>query len=418
MSDFKFVHAADVHLDSPLVGLACYPGAPAEEVRGSTRRAFKALVDLAIDEEVAFVIVAGDLFDGASRDYNTALFFNAQASRLRSAAIPLVVASGNHDAASILTRQLRAPDNVTLLPTDKPGSVTFENVGAVVHGQGFARREVFDNLAAVYPDARDGYLNAGVLHTSVDGRPGHAGYAPCTVDELRSRGYDYWALGHIHSREELSRDPWIVFSGCTQGRNIRETGAKGASLVVVESGEIVRVGHRDLDVLRWAQIELDLAGADEDELLSSARAAVEAAAVEADHRLLAVRIVLRGETSLHRTLVAQRERFVNEIRTLVSDAAPGQAWLERVKLETAPPADVARLIVRDDAIGGLVRTLRELPSNDSALAALSDELSDLKRKLPADLVENDFDLDDPGTIARLVSDVEHLLLPRLTGVDH
>jgi DNA repair protein SbcD/Mre11 len=417
VTDFRFIHAADVHLDSPLVGLARYPGAPVEEVRGSTRRALSALVDLAIEEEVAFVVVAGDLFDGAGRDYNTALFFNAQASRLRAAEIPLIVASGNHDAASILTKQLRPPNNVTLLPTAKPSSVVLENVGAVVHGQGFARREVFDNLATGYPEPVDGCFNVGALHTSVDGRPGHAGYAPCTLDQLVNRGYDYWALGHVHSREELARDPWVVFPGCTQGRNIREVGAKGASLVFVEAGEITGVEHRELDVLRWAQLELDVSNADEDELLESVRAAVEATADEAEHRLVATRVVLVGATSLHPILVAQRERLVNEIRTAVSDAAPGRAWLERINVETGPPADVARLIARDDAIGGLLRTLRELPANESALNALSDHVSDLKRKLPAELAIDDFDLDDPRVITRLVRDVEHLLVPRLAGAD-
>jgi exonuclease SbcD len=417
LSDFKFIHAADVHLDAPLVGLTRYPGAPADEVRGSTRQALAALVDLAIEEQVAFVVVAGDLFDGANRDYNTALFLNAQATRLRAAEIPLVIASGNHDAGSILTKQLRAPDNVTLLSTTRPNSVVLENVGVTIHGQGFARREVFDDLAAGYPAANDGYINVGVLHTSVNGRAGHAGYAPCTVDELGSKGYEYWALGHVHAREELARDPWVVFSGCTQGRHIRETGAKGATLVAVEGDKIATVEHRELDVVRWAQIKVDLSDCDEDALFSSVRTAVETAAIEADQRLLAIRIVLKGETSLHRKLVAQRERFVSEIRTVVSDAAPGQVWLERVKVETTPPADVARLIARDDAIGGLLRTLRELPANELALAALSDELADLRRKLPADVTDDDFNLEDTAVIARLVGEVEHLLLPRLTGVE-
>jgi exonuclease SbcD len=206
VSGFKFIHAADLHLDSPLVGLSRYPGAPADDIRGSTRRALTNLVDLAIAEEVAFVVIAGDLFDGAGRDYHTALFVGAEASRLRSAGIPLVIASGNHDAASILSKQLRPPDNVKIFGTGKATSVVLENVPVVVHGQGFARREVFDNLAATYPAPHPGLLNIGLLHTSVDGREGHAGYAPCTLAELQSKGYDYWALGHIHSRETLSDD--------------------------------------------------------------------------------------------------------------------------------------------------------------------------------------------------------------------
>lgn len=417
MSGFKFLHAADVHLDAPLVGLARYAGAPVEDMRRSTRRAFTNLVDLALAEEVAFVVVAGDLFDGAGRDYHTALFMSSEASRLRDAGILLLIVSGNHDAASVLTKQLRLPENVIVFPTGNPKSVFLENVPVVVHGQGFARREVFDDLAAAYPAARPDLLNIGVLHTSVDGRQGHAGYAPCTLAELQAKDYEYWALGHVHSREVLCEKPWIVFSGCTQGRHIRETGAKGAALVNVEGDAITAVEHRDLDVVRWALIEITTPGADEDEMLACAYEAVERAAVESETRLVAVRLVISGETPLHRTLVAERERMLNEIRAVVSDAAVGQAWLERVKFETGAPVDVTRLMARDDAVGGLLRTLRALPTDQPALTELAEELSDLKRKLPPDVAVDDFDLEDPAVLARLVGDIEHLLLPRLTGVD-
>lgn len=416
MSDFKFLHAADVHLDAPLLGLSRYPGAPVDDVRGSTRRAFTNLVDLAIREQVAFVAIAGDLFDGAGRDYHTALFFLSEASRLRSAGIPLLIISGNHDATSVLVKQLHAPDNVTLLPATKPKSVVLENVPVVVHGQGFARPQLLDNLVGSYPTPHSGLLNVGLLHTSVDGRSGHAGYAPCTLSELQAKGYDYFALGHVHAREVLCSEPWVVFSGCTQGRHIRETGAKGATLVTVESDEIVSVDHHDLDVLRWAQLEISATDVGEDDLLTRVRDAVESAVADCDSRLLAVRLVVVGQTALHRTLIAERERMVNEFRVAVGDAAFGQAWLERVKFETAAQVDVARLMARDDAVGGLLRSLRALPGDQVALQELGAELTDLKRKLH-DVADDEFDLDDPAVIARLVGDAEHLLIPRLSGVD-
>ena len=417
MSDFKFLHAADIHLDAPLVGLGQYEGAPVEDVRDSTRQAFTNLVDLALSEQVAFVVIAGDLFDGAGRDYHTALFFNKEASRLRGADIPLLVISGNHDAQSVLVKQLHSPDNVTFLPATKPKSVLLENVPVVVHGQGFARPQLFDNLSSAYPAPHADVLNIGVLHTSLDGRDGHAGYAPCTLAELQAKRYDYWALGHVHVREVLSSEPWVVFSGCTQGRHIREAGAKGATVVTVESDEIVDVDHHDLDVLRWALIDVSADDADEDDLLSRVRDAVEGAAAEADSRSLAVRLVVSGQAPLHRTLIAERERMRNEFRVAVSDAALGQAWLEQVKFKTSAPVDVARLITRDDAVGGLLRTLRALPGDQAALTELSSELGDLKRKLPPEIAVDDFDLEDPAVMARLIGDIEHLLLPRLTGVD-
>jgi DNA repair protein SbcD/Mre11 len=416
---FRFLHASDVHLDAPLLGLSRYPGAPVDEVRQATRCSLTNLVDVAIDEEVAFVIVAGDLFDGAGRDYHSALFVVAEASRLREAGIPLVIASGNHDAASVVSKQLRPPDNVHRFPSTRPGSHVLENVPVVLHGQGFARPETRDNLAASYPAPRPGLLNIGVLHTNIDGRLGHAGYAPCGLDDLLRTGFDYWALGHVHARAVLSEEPWVVFPGCTQGRHIRESGRKGATLVSVEDGRITAVDHRDLDVLRWALIEISATDADEDELLDRALEAVEAHAMAADSRLLAVRIVVSGQSELHRRLVAERVRMLNEFRSVVNGAGAGQVWLEQVRFETTAPIDVTRLLARDDAVGGLLRTLRSLPKDEEALLSLAEELVDLQRKLPADIADDDFDLSDASMLARLVGDLEHLLLPRLSssGVD-
>ena len=102
-----------------------------------------------------------------------------------------------------------------------------EDLGLAVHGQGFAKREVTEDLSSAYPQADPHLFNIGLLHTCLDGKPGHEPYAPCTVDGLRSKGYQYWALGHVHNREVVSQDPWIVFPGNIQGRHARETGSQG-----------------------------------------------------------------------------------------------------------------------------------------------------------------------------------------------
>jgi DNA repair protein SbcD/Mre11 len=411
----KFIHAADVHLDAPLRGLSRYPGAPVAEVRSATRRAFSTLVDLAVEEEVGFVAIAGDLFDGASKDFQTALFLTTEAVRLRDAEIPLLIVSGNHDAQTVVTRRLRLPDNVKTFSTRHPETFVLENVDVAVHGQGFARREVFDNLAAQFPAAVDGYLNVGLLHTSLTGRPGHEGYAPCAVEELCSKGYDYWALGHVHTREVVSRDPWIVFSGCTQGRHIRETNTGGASLVTVNDGAIASVDHVTLDALRWALLEVDTSDLDEDGMFDRVRQAVVAAVDAAGDRLVAIRVVLTGKTPLHRVLVADSDRFLNEVRALVSDVASEQAWLEQLKIRTEAATDVARLIARDDAIGGLLRAIRTTRSDNDALAVITTELAELRRKLPAAVFDEEFNLDDPQLLGGLVADVEQLLMERLSG---
>src|SRR5438552_1397988 len=244
----KFVHAADLHIDSPMRGLVRYEGAPLSAMRGATRRAFENLIDLCLEEKAAFLLLAGDIFDGSWRDYSTGLFFAMQLSRLRALDIPVVLVRGNHDAESRITKHLRLPSHVHELSVRAPESFEIPGAGVWVHGQGFATRAVTDDLAAAYPAAKRDALNIGLLHTSAGGREGHENYAPCRVETLVDKGYDYWALGHVHKREVLSEAPHIVFPGNLQGRHAREMGAKGATLVRVENG-IASALHRALDVV-------------------------------------------------------------------------------------------------------------------------------------------------------------------------
>ena len=198
---FKFIHAADIHLDSPLRGLEQYEGAPVEEIRNAARRALSNLVDLAIRQEVAFVLIAGDLYDGDWRDYNTGLFFVDQARRLREAKIPLYLISGNHDAANRMTRTLKMPENVTFFSAERPETALLPDLDVAIHGQSFAKAAVYDDLSEGYPIVDSGHFNIGMLPTCAAGREGHDRYAPCSVEGLKAKGYDYWALGHIHLRE-------------------------------------------------------------------------------------------------------------------------------------------------------------------------------------------------------------------------
>ncbi|NUU22496.1 MAG: DNA repair exonuclease, partial [Streptomycetaceae bacterium] len=178
----KLLHAADLHIDSPLRGLSRYPGAPAEEFRSAVRRALENLVDLAVHEGVDAVLLAGDVYDGDWKDYRTGLFFGAQMQRLREADIRVCMVAGNHDAQSKITKELRLPENVHRFSTAQPETKEYEDLGLAVHGQGFAERDVTDNLALAYPKARDGCLNIGLLHTALEGADGHDTYAPCRVD--------------------------------------------------------------------------------------------------------------------------------------------------------------------------------------------------------------------------------------------
>jgi DNA repair exonuclease SbcCD nuclease subunit len=253
----KFIHAADIHLDSPLIGLQFYEGAPVEEIRGATRRAIQNLVELAAAEKVDFILIAGDLYDGDWKDYNTGLFLSAQMARLREEGIPVFIIAGNHDAASQITKHLRMPENVTQLSVKNPETVIIEEMGLAIHGQGYPARAVTEDMTGCYPLASAHHFNIGLLHTSLDGREGHESYAPTNVNSLLSKGYEYWALGHVHAREIVHQYPWVVFPGNIQGRHIREVGPKGCTLVTAEDGRVVNVEHRDLDIMRWAVTVVD-----------------------------------------------------------------------------------------------------------------------------------------------------------------
>lgn len=302
----KLLHAADLHLDSQLRGLDRYDGAPLERIRHATRHAFENLIALAIDEAVDLVLLAGDLYDGDWRDYSTGLYFQNQMSRLRAAGIEVALIHGNHDAASQITRSLRLPENVTVLGSREPQTRLYERLGIAVHGQSFATRAVTDDLAKHYPPARRDLFNIGLLHTCASGRDGHEPYAPCSLDTLVAKGYDYWALGHVHTREVLAREPWVVFPGNLQGRHARETGAKGATLIAIDAGRVLTVEHRALDAVRWSLCAVDLEeAASAADAVDLVRLALERALDAAEGRLLAARVELTGNTAAHAELHRQ-----------------------------------------------------------------------------------------------------------------
>jgi len=229
----KFIHAADLHLDSPLRGLSAYSDAPAEQLRTATRDAFVKLVDVALDEAVDFMVIAGDIYDGDWKDFNTGLFFIRQMGRLRQAGIPIYLLYGNHDAESDMTRGLTLPDNVHVFSSRKAETFAIESLKVAIHGRSFKQKATTENMVPNYPEPVPGWLNIGVLHTALEGNSEHATYAPCTVSELEAKGYQYWALGHVHERSILPehRQPGqtvIAFPGNLQGRHIREQGARGA----------------------------------------------------------------------------------------------------------------------------------------------------------------------------------------------
>ena len=413
---FRFIHAADIHLDSPLRGLSKYETAPTEVIRNACRRAFENLVDLAIAEKVAFVLLAGDLYDGDWKDFNTGIFMSRQVGRLGKAGIRVLAVAGNHDAANRITKILVLPGNMVWYPTSKPRSLELDDLPVTVHGQGFKTRHANENLAAGYPRAADGMFNIGLLHTSLNGRQGHADYAPCSVDDLRSKGYQYWALGHVHQFEIVSQDPWIVFSGCVQGRHVREVGPKGCAVVTVEDGAVTLVEHRELDVMQWAQCTLDLTGVgDMEGLLESTREALIATRSRAEGRPLALRLRFEGVTSLANELAARPIRLEHQVRALAAEIGDEELWVEKVVSTASRKLDLAQVMEEEGPLASLLREILADRADGTGIDGLSEIVAEIRHKLPIEAVcaEVGLELDSPEFVAQLVKEAREMLVGRL-----
>lgn len=384
---FTFLHAADVHLDSPLRGLSGLDPSVAERIRTATREAFEQLVTRAIEDEVAFVVLAGDLYDGEWRDSRTGIFTAAQLGRLREADIPVFLIHGNHDADSQIGKRLPLPDNVHTFASRRAETVELAELNVAVHGQSFPQKSVTENLVPGYPEPVAGRFNIGVLHTGLGGLGGHENYAPCTLAELLAKGYDYWALGHVHQRQRLHDAPPVVFPGNLQGRHIRETGAKGAERVVVVDGEVTETAQVPLDVVRWCEIPVEVDECEERAgVLTRLRAALEeGVSASAEGRLLACRLRLTGRTSAHDALIADHSGLLEEARALAAGLGDMAAWVERLIVETEPPEDPAALRAREDALGDLARMLPEAENDPHLLARVGSELGALTGNLPPEV---------------------------------
>jgi DNA repair exonuclease SbcCD nuclease subunit len=304
--------------------------------------------------------------------------------RLREAGIAVVSISGNHDAESKITKQLRLPDNVHVMSVRKPETFVLEDVGIAVHGQGYAEPAITDDLSRAYPAPVDDLFNVGLLHTAVGGRPGHANYAPCKLSFLRELGYGYLGLGHSHGYEVLSEDPPVVFSGNLQGRNIHERGPKGAVLIEVDGDELVSFHRLILDVVRWDVVELDAADClTLDDVAGLARVQMKQAVEEAGGRLLAARVVLSGESEAHQDLLADPDRLRHEMHGAAVDIAGDQIWVEDIRVETSS-ADASPAI-GSDAVGELLAELQEISGDDKILAELGARMGPLEEVLPSSL---------------------------------
>lgn len=411
----RFIHTADIHLDSPLAGLKARVGEErARDLVGATRRAFTGMIDTAVEQAVDFVVIAGDLYDGDWRDFSTGLFFAEGMARLEHSGIRVALVKGNHDAENAMTRSLTLPPNVKVFRSDRAETFRWDDLGVALHGRSYGQRQMRDNIAAGYPAPVPGLLNIGVLHTAADGRPGHEPYAPCALTELAAKGYAYWALGHVHAREVLSERPWIVFPGNLQGRHANETGPKGFTLVTADAGEVMAVEHIDADVVRWARVTVEIDGCSGlDDVGERVRAALGEALEEAGRRTLAVRLTLTGRGAAHRTLAGNPERTAAECAVAAARAG-GDVWIEKVELRTAEPDAGAPAL--PDAFGELLHAVEEVRVDPAEHDSVRAELEALLSRMPhAVRVEAGLEELDDALLSAILEDARAIVLSRLSG---
>lgn len=401
---FRFVHTADLHLDSPLRSLALRNLELAELVRNATRNALVRIVDLCLTEGVDALLIAGDLYDGSQTSMNTALFLAGELRRLDEAGIRTFIIRGNHDAQSQVTRELTLPQSVHVFSgRGKPVlAKTLENGRAVhIHGISFAEPHAPENLLPhFHPPVADA-INIGMLHTSLSGSSVHDPYAPCSVADLERHGFDYWALGHIHQRQVHSRKPCIVMPGMPQGRDINEAGVKGVTLVTIDEDGHLTLAERAIGAAVFERLEVDMTG------IVDWRGVLEAVGnrltrlregLSADN--LIVRVSLAGATPLAWRLRRDADLLEAEIANVA--AALGDCWVEKVENHcregkngqsggAADPMGELSVLVEKDVLSAF-----------GYCAEMKSVAEELLQQLPAEL--RPYLATDEGALERLVRD--------------
>ncbi len=413
------MHLADVHLDSPLAHLKRLDDATATRLQSASRRSLQNAVQLAIEHQVAAVVIAGDLFDGPVKDVGAGLWVDGLFKRLTREGIAVILIRGNHDSLSNARRVIRWSENIHELQSEAPGTIVLEKHGLAFHGQSFGARSETADLAANYPAPLRGYFNVGLLHTSLAGSAQHDTYAPTSISTLDSKGYNYWALGHIHVRSEQSHSQhcYIGYSGNTQGRHIREPGAKGCQIVHIVDGGLDHVQFLPTDSLRWQELlvdieQLDYLGDIEDVVESEALQLCEAA----DGRAVALRIRLQGATKLHADLTRAGvvERLFESLGTRLADV--GEIWLEAIRIASRP-ARVVPSADLDLPLKYLTQVADELREDGREREQMLVVLEELLKKSRFELAEVGWplanDREQAGELNRLLAMAEDLLVARL-----
>ena len=369
MRPFSFVHAADLHLDSPFVGVTAQSPIVAEKLRAATFEAFGNVVDLCIRRRVDFLLVAGDVYDGADRSLRAQLRFHDELQRLTEMNIQSFVVHGNHDPLDGWSAAIEWPTgtrvfgkNVETICAGPPEAPIAEITGVSYPNQHETR-----NLARLIGQAAGersagGGFRIGLLHANVGKQPGHDPYSPCEVDDLVGMEVDYWALGHVHTRQTLHEEPHVVYPGNIQGRNVRETDSRGCVLVDIDERGGVSTEFTAVDVVRWHSRDLDInpfSALDSlDEGLSNV---IEDLREESQNRALVCRVRLTGRGPLYAELSRDGclPDLLDRVRERHLEETPF-AWVEQIELVARLEIDLDQRRKSPDLTGEVLRVTEEL----------------------------------------------------------
>ncbi len=410
---FRFLHTADLHLDSPLKTLALRDAALGTMIANATRQAFVRIVDACLEEAVDALLVAGDLYDGEIRSMATPLFLGQQFKRLDDAGIAVFLVRGNHDAAASVTRHLSLPGNVTVFATRGECRI-LEAKGVAIHGISFPTGQVAASLLPKFGAPVEGLTNIGILHTSLAGAEGHDVYAPCSVGDLTRQGYDYWALGHIHKRQIHNAAPAIVMPGMPQGRDINEAGRKSATLVTIATDRSVTLSELPTAVAQFERITIDVTGCENTSGIADRMRIAMAGAlstVQADS--LVARLILTGTSPLASRLrrdpdlvLAEAQQAALQVgRTLIDTVEIRATLLETKSAAADPVSDIRQILLR------AADTAPELVESATALIA------ELRAALPPELRKSfgDGEADMVRLARQLIAEGSEDVLARLSG---
>lgn len=414
----RFVHAADLHLDSPFLGLASSaPEHVAKTLRDATFEAYDAIIDLCIRERVDALLVAGDIYDGADRSLRAQRKFVAGLNRLHEAGIRSFICYGNHDPLDGWEAGLAMPVSCHRFGPEVE-SVPFDPADpsrGTVYGMSYPRQSVKENVAQRFHRDQPGGVAIGLLHCNVGSNTGHEPYAPCTLDDLVAAGMDYWALGHVHTAQILrSQSPAVVYPGNPQGRRPNETGPRGAYLVNIDDAGHVTIDSRHLDVVRWATISIPIDGLGglqdlQDRIESDVSDALQAA----DGRHLLYRLALSGQGQLHHDL--QRLGVVEDIRSGRNDSIGSPfAWCGRIEDVTRPSFDRQQALGAGDFLSEVLALVDDARDDADAQSELAEGLDVFYAHDRARTYLKDA-LPTGGEFDRLLTEAETLIAEYLAG---